>query len=82
MQRSSEGDADDSSISKVEGDVIEAFLALTLKLSLDDFKPLFYRVFNISTVDQGGTNVIGCVTEVSPNYITDWTTGWLVKTSR
>ena len=61
MQASSEDDADDSSISKVEGDVIEAFLALTLKLSLDDFKPLFYRVFNISTVDQGGMNVIGCV---------------------
>ena len=58
MQRSGEHDDDDSSICKVEGDVIEAFLALTLKLSLDDFKPLFYRVFNISTVDQGGTKLL------------------------
>ena len=61
VQRSSDDDDDDSSICKVEGDVIESFLALTLKLSLDDFKPLFYRVFNISTVDQGGKDMLEIV---------------------
>ena len=62
---SDDGNVDDSSICKVEADVIEAFLALTLKLSLDDFKPLFYRVFNISTVDQGadgGDAIDGIIT--------------------
>ncbi len=34
------------SVDFVEGETIQAFLSLTLKLALDDFKPIFYRVFN------------------------------------
>ena len=32
----------------VESHFIETFLTLMLKLSLDDFKPIFYRLFNLS----------------------------------
>lgn len=48
-------------INEVETNIIEAFLALTLKLSLDDFKPLFYRVFNLS-LDTAESNVYGTIT--------------------
>ena len=34
----------------VEDKLIETFLALALKLPLDDFKPMFYRLFNLSMV--------------------------------
>ena len=37
-------------IELVEDKLIEAFLALALKLPLDDFKPMFYRLVNFSTV--------------------------------
>ena len=36
---------------RAELEIIHAFLALTLKLPLDDFKPLFYRIFNMSYVE-------------------------------
>eukprot|EP00095_Tigriopus_kingsejongensis_P008024 maker-scaffold1494_size38455-snap-gene-0.15 protein:Tk08024 transcript:maker-scaffold1494_size38455-snap-gene-0.15-mRNA-1 annotation:"hypothetical protein DAPPUDRAFT_192569" len=48
-------------INQVEESIIEAFLALTLKLSLDDFKPLFYRVFNLS-LDAADSNINGTIT--------------------
>ncbi|TRY68333.1 hypothetical protein TCAL_03802 [Tigriopus californicus] len=48
-------------INEVETNIIEAFLALTLKLSLDDFKPLFYRVFNLS-LDAAESNIYGTIT--------------------
>ncbi len=32
-----------AAIHQVEGEIIQALLALALKLSLDDFKPIFYR---------------------------------------
>ncbi len=37
------GGADLASVDRVEREVIGAMLALTLKLALDDFKPVFYR---------------------------------------
>lgn len=37
-----------SKVDMVEGHFIETFLTLMLKLSLDDFKPIFYRLFNLS----------------------------------
>jgi hypothetical protein len=36
------------SVEIVENHFIETFLTLMLKLSLDDFKPIFYRLFNLS----------------------------------
>ena len=41
-----------SDIDIVEDKLIEAFLSLALKLPLDDFKPMFYRLVNMSTVSQ------------------------------
>lgn len=37
-------------VDMVEDKLIEAFLALALKLPLDDFKPMFYRLFNLAVV--------------------------------
>ena len=37
-------------VDMVENKQIEAFLALALKLPLDDFKPMFYRLFNLAVV--------------------------------
>ncbi len=42
------------SVEDVESHFIETFLTLMLKLSLDDFKPIFYRLFNLS---YGGENI-------------------------
>ena len=36
----------DADVATVESHFIETFLTLMLKLSLDDFKPIFYRIFN------------------------------------
>ena len=38
----------ESEINAVEDNLIESFLALALKLPLDDFKPMFYRLFNLA----------------------------------
>lgn len=35
-------------VDRVEEELAEAFLTLALKLSLDDFKPMFYRMFNMA----------------------------------
>jgi hypothetical protein len=37
-----------TTVEAVESHLIETFLTLMLKLSLDDFKPIFYRLFNLS----------------------------------
>ena len=37
-------------ITSVENKLIEAFLSLALKLPLDDFKPMFYRLVNMAVV--------------------------------
>ncbi|XP_040574972.1 uncharacterized protein l(2)k09022 [Lepeophtheirus salmonis] len=37
---------ENNQVDMIESSVIETFLTLTLKLPLDDFKPLFYRVLN------------------------------------
>ena len=42
-ERGGGGGADLASVDRVEREVIGAMLALTLKLALDDFKPVFYR---------------------------------------
>ena len=38
--------SNDADVATVESHFIETFLTLMLKLSLDDFKPIFYRIFN------------------------------------
>ena len=42
-------------VDAVEDKLIETFLALALKLPLDDFKPMFYRLFNSSMNDEPST---------------------------
>ena len=54
-------EVDIDAVNEVEGEIISAFLSLTLKLALDDFKPLFYRVFNL-TFDLGGQDVCALIT--------------------
>lgn len=56
-------DVDEAKVCEVEDDVISAFLSLTLKLSLEDFKPLFYRVFNLATAE-GDSGSVDAVTTV------------------
>ena len=54
MRESFQDDIKDSNaleVDAVEDKLIETFLALALKLPLDDFKPMFYRLFNSSMND-------------------------------
>ena len=42
-----EKDLPENELDYVEARAVMAFLALALKLSLDDFKPAFYKIFNL-----------------------------------
>jgi len=48
-QNSTESDV---TVTKVEDELIETFMTLVLKLSLDDFKPMFYRLFGSTVEDE------------------------------
>merc|ERR1712001_212677 len=41
-----------TAINLVEDKLIEAFLSLVLKLPLDDFKPMFYRLVNMAVEEE------------------------------
>merc|ERR1712130_18883 len=46
--RSEAGDEDESSVVKVEEATITSFLSVALRLSLEDFKPLFQRLLSVN----------------------------------
>ena len=45
-------------VNEVEEALVGTFLAFGLKLSLDDFKPLFYKLFNLALDDMGGVSTV------------------------
>ena len=67
-----------TAINLVEDKLINAFLALALKLPLDDFKPMFYRLVNMCTVSSNVFNFFICMDLIGTSPIS----GVLNKTNR
>ena len=52
-------------IAHVEDELIQTFLTLVLKLSLDDFKPMFYRLFGLTVEDEDNVEATTTVFRVT-----------------